>query len=144
MRAADVLVFPSRYEACSLVILEALASGLPVITARTAGGAEFVTPACGVVLDDPEDSRGLAEALRSLATEPQTRAAMGLAARRIAHGRSWEAMADEYLELYEESNKRRGKVRSKIVPSDGSSRPRAGIDFAMSSMLPGSRVSKQR
>ena len=62
MQAADVFVFPSRYEACTLVLLEALAAGLPVITAVTAGGSEIVTPDCGVVLSDSEDMAGLVAA----------------------------------------------------------------------------------
>jgi hypothetical protein len=39
MRTANIFVFPSRYEACPLVLLEAMASGLPIVTAQTAGGS---------------------------------------------------------------------------------------------------------
>ncbi|MGV7246287.1 glycosyltransferase family 4 protein [Caballeronia sp. M23-90] len=66
MRCADAFVFPSRYEAMSLVMLEALASGLPVITVHTSGGAEVITPECGVVLDDPDNERPLADAITRL------------------------------------------------------------------------------
>ena len=102
MRAADLFVFPSRYEACSLVLLEALASGLPVITAKTAGGAEVVTSECGIVLLDPDDALGLAAALRSLAADAGARASMGCAARRVAERQSWSQMAEVYLETCRE------------------------------------------
>jgi glycosyltransferase involved in cell wall biosynthesis len=102
MRAADSFVFPSRYEACSLVLLEALGSGLPVITAETAGGAEIITPECGVVLQDPNDVAGIAEALQMLVNDPQRRKQMGIAARQIAECYSWDRMADQYLQVYEE------------------------------------------
>ncbi|MCG0583610.1 glycosyltransferase family 4 protein, partial [Burkholderia cenocepacia] len=55
MRSVDAYVFPSRYEAMSLSLLEAMAAGLPVVTARTAGGAEIITRECGIVLEDPDD-----------------------------------------------------------------------------------------
>ncbi len=71
MRAVDLFVFPSRYEACTLVLLEALASGLPVITADATGGAELVTPECGVVLPDSDDINALAEVLLSLVNDCQ-------------------------------------------------------------------------
>jgi glycosyltransferase involved in cell wall biosynthesis len=103
MRAADAFVFPSRYEPSGLVLLEALASGLPVATVRTAGAAELVTPECGVVLDDPEDAGALARALRALAADPDRRAAMSRAAVGVARGLSWEAMADRYLGAYAEA-----------------------------------------
>ena len=102
MRAADLFVFPSRYEACTLVLLEAMASGLPVITAATAGGAELVPPEAGIVLDDPDDIAGLGQALQHLAGFPATREAMGEAARAVAERHSWKDMAQQYVESMED------------------------------------------
>ena len=100
MRATDLFIFPSRYEACSLVILEAMASGLPVITALSSGGAELVTSDCGIVLSDPENLSALTMALQKLTADPQLRAAMGKQARHVAQQNSWTEMADKYLQLF--------------------------------------------
>ncbi|MFM7320865.1 MAG: glycosyltransferase family 4 protein, partial [Armatimonadota bacterium] len=81
MRAADCFVFPSRYEACALVLLEALASGLPVITAHTTGGAETVVDAAGIRLPDAEDDGALADALHAVFADSDRRRSMGEAAR---------------------------------------------------------------
>jgi glycosyltransferase involved in cell wall biosynthesis len=102
MRAADVFVFPSRYEACSLVLLEAAASGLPVIAGRRTGGAELLDGECGVLLDDVEDAGELAAALRRVVGSAEVRAQMGAAARRAAERYTWAAMATEYLAIYRE------------------------------------------
>jgi len=102
MRAADIFAFPSRYEACTLVLLEALASGLPVITARTTGGAELVTDRCGVVLDDPNDTAALASALKRIVHDPAMLHSMRDAARRTAEQHSWQRMAEQYLETFHE------------------------------------------
>ena len=101
MRAADIFVFPSRYEACSLVLLEALASGLPVITARSAGGAEIITAEVGFVLPDSEDVAGLADAMTRLAEDDTLRSGMHAAARQKAQAHGWQAMARRYLALLE-------------------------------------------
>jgi UDP-glucose:(heptosyl)LPS alpha-1,3-glucosyltransferase len=62
--AADFLVHPTFYDPCSLVALEALACGLPVITSRFNGAAELLTPpADGLVIDDPHDAAALAGAM---------------------------------------------------------------------------------
>jgi len=100
MRAADIFVFPSRYEACSLALLEAMASGLPIVTAETTGGAELVTRACGIVLPSPDNTAALGAALQSLLENPSCCAAMGKAAREVAEQHSWEQMATEYMALY--------------------------------------------
>ena len=54
--AADFLVHPTFYDPCSLVVLEALACALPVITSRANGASELLHPAQeGYVVDDPQD-----------------------------------------------------------------------------------------
>jgi glycosyltransferase involved in cell wall biosynthesis len=102
MKAVNFFVFPSRYEACSLVLLEAMASGLPVITAKTAGGAEIITPECGIVLPEPDDIQALARALSLLASDRNLRSQMGQSARVIAQQHSWANMARNYVNLFEE------------------------------------------
>ncbi len=65
--AADYLVHPTFYDPCSLVALEALACGLPVITTGYNGAGELLTPpADGLVIDDPHDARVLAAAMTSM------------------------------------------------------------------------------
>lgn len=100
MRSVDAYVFPSRYEAMSLSLLEAMASGLPVVTARTAGGAEIITPECGIVLEDPDDVKALAGAVARLAGDDTRRRAMGVAAAELAGGFGWSRMAAQYIALY--------------------------------------------
>lgn len=102
MRTADLFVFPSRYEPYGLVVIEAMASGLPVITATTTGAAEIVTPECGVVLSDTEDKEALARALSTIACDRDRRLQMGKAARAIAQQHSWASMAQTYVDLFEE------------------------------------------
>src|SRR5205085_9705054 len=61
--AADFLVHPTFYDPCSLVVLEALACGLPVVTTRYNGAAELFGPDDGVVAEPPHDEAGLAGAI---------------------------------------------------------------------------------
>ena len=100
MRSVDTYVFPSRYEAMSLSLLEAMAAGLPVVTARTAGGAEIITPECGIVLEDPDDVPALAQAVQTLAKDTPRRLAMGEAAAELAGQFGWARMAAQYIALY--------------------------------------------
>jgi len=63
--AADVFVLPTQYEAFALAIVEALASGLPVITTDVPGASDLITPGInGLLLSKPEDSRELAGLLQ--------------------------------------------------------------------------------
>ena len=65
--AADVLVHPTFYDPFSLVALEALACGCPVITTRANGASELIEPGRqGFLLDDPRDSGGIVRALEEL------------------------------------------------------------------------------
>jgi glycosyltransferase involved in cell wall biosynthesis len=100
MRAVDLFVFPSRYEACSLVLLEALASALPVITTSTAGGAEIVARAGGVVIEDPNSIAEIRSSIASISSDPERRKRLGLLARATAVDFSWGAMAARYEAMY--------------------------------------------
>ena len=83
------------------MLLEALASGLPVITATSAGGAEIVTQNVGFVLPDSEDVEGLAASMTRLAEDDDLRLGLRAAARRLAMAHGWQAMARHYLALLE-------------------------------------------
>lgn len=99
--AADVYVQPTFYDPCSLVVLEALASGLPVITSRYNGAAELMHQGReGCVLDDPADDGALAEAIRVL-LDPAVRGPMGSAARELAENHSFARNCREILAVYE-------------------------------------------
>lgn len=101
MRAADFFALPSRRDSCPLVLLEAMASGLPVITSRNVGTANLVTADAGFVLDDPDDQATMQHALHTFATNPVRRTGMGQGARRIAEEHSWARMAARYVDLLE-------------------------------------------
>lgn len=99
---ADVYAHPTFYDPCSLVVLEALASGLPVITTRYNGAGELITPGVeGRVIDDPRDEAALDEALAE-AADPARRTDMAAAARALAERHTWERNGQELLALYGE------------------------------------------
>lgn len=104
-KASDFFVFPSRYEPFGLVIIEAMASGLPVITAKTTGAADLITPACGIVLPDCDDINALADALKLLNSDRILRQQMGKVARTVAEHHSWKNMAQTYVDLFAELSK---------------------------------------
>jgi UDP-glucose:(heptosyl)LPS alpha-1,3-glucosyltransferase len=94
--AADFLVHPTFYDPCSLVALEALACGLPVVTTRYNGASELLSPpADGIVVNDPHDAPTLAAAL-AVMTDHGYRSAASQAARQT--GNRW-TFEHHYLAL---------------------------------------------
>jgi UDP-glucose:(heptosyl)LPS alpha-1,3-glucosyltransferase len=88
--AADFLVHPTFYDPCSLVVLEALACGLPVVTSRFNGASELLKPPRdGYVIDDPHDHAQLAACMERL-LDPERRNACAQAARQTAAEWTWE------------------------------------------------------
>ena len=99
-RSVDVFVFPSRADTLPLVILEAMASGLPVVS-TTVGGIPFEVSAETGVLVAPGDAAALALALDRLCGDAQLRKSMGAAARsRVARLFDWNVSADKALAIY--------------------------------------------
>jgi glycosyltransferase involved in cell wall biosynthesis len=101
MRGTDLFVFLSRYEPFGMVIAEAMASGLPVITSASTGASEIVTPDSGIVVQDPEDVVALTTALRTLMDDRILRQSMGEAGRAIVQSHDWKGKAKQYLTLFE-------------------------------------------
>ncbi|MEA5513218.1 glycosyltransferase family 4 protein [Nodularia sp. UHCC 0506] len=121
MKAVDFLVFPSRYEPFGLVVIEAMASGLPVITATSTGAADLVTPESGIVLSDSDDPEALTQAMQLLTSDRTLRQQMGKAARLVAEQHSWTNMAQTYLDLFEELiNHEKYSSHPHLSPSSGS------------------------
>ena len=96
--AADALAMPTRYEPFGNVHLEALASGLPVVTTTQAGGAEAVNPACGAVVE-PRDPAALAAALERL--RGMDRGSLTAAARAAAEPFTYARQVSGFEQIYE-------------------------------------------
>jgi glycosyltransferase involved in cell wall biosynthesis len=114
MAAADLFVLPSRLEGRVTALVEALASGLPVVVSSLDGiGEEFVSPGqTGFVLRDPDDDSELAEILSRVLDDEQLRRKLGESARREAERRfPMEQWAARLSELYREL---RAQVRSRV------------------------------
>jgi UDP-glucose:(heptosyl)LPS alpha-1,3-glucosyltransferase len=98
--AADAYVRPTWYDPCSLVVLEAMACGLPVVTTRFNGASELMEDGReGLILDSPDEIDRLAEALAHLA-EPARRAAMSAAARLAAEKVPLERNFHEMMDIF--------------------------------------------
>jgi glycosyltransferase involved in cell wall biosynthesis len=100
MRSCDFFVFPSRYEAHPLVLMEAMASGLPVVASRNFGAGDYAEGA-GLLIDDPNDVAALANAMQSMLDDPDRRRAFGEAGRAVALSMQWADTAAGYLRLYD-------------------------------------------
>ena len=100
--AADVYVQPTYYDPCSLVVLEAMASQLPVVTTRYNGVAELMTHGVnGRLFDDPSDWRELTDSLLPL-MDAGARRTMGAAARRLAEAHPLERNFSQIVDVYRE------------------------------------------
>lgn len=103
--AADFLVHPTFYDPCSLVALEALACGLPVITTRYNGASELLTPPKdGLVIDDPHNAATLGSALTRM-TDPAYRSAASQAARQTANRWTFEQHYQALLDVFREAHR---------------------------------------
>jgi len=99
--AADLFVMPTLYEPFGMVIAEAMASGLPVVTSRLAGAGELIEDKVdGVLLEEPTDPAAIAREVTSLIREPGLAMDMGRRARRKVEHFSWDYVVRETEAVY--------------------------------------------
>lgn len=99
-QAHDVFVFPSLFESMSLVVPEAMASGLPVITTRACGMQDIVEDGGNGMLVPPRNPELLALRIMELIENPDLAKKLGLAAQQSAGNLTWQRVADQVLEMY--------------------------------------------
>jgi glycosyltransferase involved in cell wall biosynthesis len=110
---ADLFVLPSHSESCSMALLEAMASGLPVVATGTGGTPELIEEGLGGMLVPVRSPKHLAEALAKLVADPALRQRMGAHNRqRVEAHYSWDVVTESYLGVYrgaiDESKRRAG------------------------------------
>jgi phosphatidylinositol alpha-mannosyltransferase len=98
---ADVLVAPSlRGESFGIVLVEAMAAGLPVVASDIPGYRDVLPPEAGVLVP-PGDPAALADALRDLLVDDEARSRIGAAGRKAAEQYAWPRVAAQTLAVYE-------------------------------------------
>lgn len=100
-RSADVYCAPSLGgESFGIVLLEAMASGTPVVASNIRGYRDVVADGVEGILVPPRDPTALADAVTALLTDPKRRTAMGVAGREKAESYSWPVVTRAIEEYY--------------------------------------------
>jgi glycogen(starch) synthase len=103
---ANLFLFPSRHEGMPNAVLEAMASGLPVVATRIAGNEELVLDGETGVLVPVQNVDALRESLRLMLTEAGKRQQMGQAGRRrVEEGFGWHVAARQYQSILAKASK---------------------------------------
>jgi glycosyltransferase involved in cell wall biosynthesis len=100
---SSLLVLNSTTENCPHVLLEAMAMGLPVVSARVGGVPEIVQTGVNGVLVDPHDSSELRAAIQKILGDDRLRAELGAAAKASMARFSWRSTADAVATVLRES-----------------------------------------
>jgi phosphatidylinositol alpha-mannosyltransferase len=111
---ADIFCAPSLgYESFGIVLLEAMAAGLPIVASNIAGYRTILSDGEEGRLTPPGQTECLADALRQLLNRPEQRREMGQRGRLKASQYSWDQIVDQILELYRETIELKTKARRK-------------------------------
>jgi glycosyltransferase involved in cell wall biosynthesis len=106
LRSSIALVLPSLYESGGAVVLEAMATGKPVIATCWGGPADYLDASCGILVEPqsyPELVSGFAEAMRKLIDFPEIAKSMGDAGReRAVRDFDWQRRIDRIIGIYRE------------------------------------------
>jgi UDP-glucose:(heptosyl)LPS alpha-1,3-glucosyltransferase len=110
--ASDFFALPTYYDPCSLVVFEALACGLPVITTSCNGAGELITQGReGFVIPAPDASEALADALDQMALD-DARKTMVAHATRLGLEQSFDRHVASLIQVFEQVARSKGRAGS--------------------------------
>jgi alpha-maltose-1-phosphate synthase len=102
LRQCDVLVFPSYCEGFALVLLEALATGMPIIATEATAGPDLIDQGIEGLLIPSGNLEALLESIKYFIEHPERLDEMSIAARRKAEDFSWDTYGDRWQQILEE------------------------------------------
>lgn len=102
LRDSDVLLLPSRAEGMSMALIEAMSWALAVVTTNAGGAQEFLEQGYNSILVAPGDVEAIGRAISLLYRDPETRVALGAAARETISQFSIERYMTRLMKLYED------------------------------------------
>lgn len=102
MKHADLLVLPSRFEPFGIVVLEAMAIGLPVVAAKVGGVPEVLREKVDGLLFPPEDIESLALNIEELLTDTRMAEKLASNAKERASSFTWDKIALRLMALYKQ------------------------------------------
>jgi starch synthase len=104
MSQSDVFIFPSYFEGFGLVLLEAMAAGLPVLSTTATAAPDLVTEGADGFIIEPGDLDALVNRMQFCLGNRDRVAEMGLSARAKAERFSWDAYGDRWTKILQEIN----------------------------------------
>lgn len=125
-RAADVLAVSSNEESFGLMMVEAMAAGLPVVATRTAGATHLIRSGESGLLCGVGDAAGLADGIAAVLDDAALAARLAEGGRRVAEPLDWSAVAARYAACFEDA-----------VAARRSGRPHAPPEAAATPLRPG-------
>lgn len=104
-QASDIFLFPTLYENLPFAVLEALSTGLPVVTTKVGGIPEVITDGKNGFLVEPANPEKLADRISSLLDDSEKASEMGKLGRKVVEEKfDWEHIVDKVVKVYKEAH----------------------------------------
>jgi glycosyltransferase involved in cell wall biosynthesis len=105
----DIFAFPSLFEGLPIVLLEAMASGMPVVTTETCGMKDVIGDGFNGFLVKPADTDAFVNRVERMIDSPALRAQLGNAARETMERHTWDRVAPKLEAIFSQATRQEGE-----------------------------------